>query len=176
VTVYEPSKAYNGLTLYTSGNAQKAVLISMDGKVVHEWKLTIPENWEDPEKKPRPAKVAWEYAHVYPNGDLLALVIDHGHTPIGCCLVKIDKNSKVIWKYIDNTHHHLNVADDGTIYALTHEMRYKRIKGYEQLELPRLDDSLAVVSPDGKLIKKVSIVRIHYADSAPGNDPVFFGS
>ena len=36
VTRHAPEKAYQGLTLYTSGHAQKAFLIDMDGRVVHD--------------------------------------------------------------------------------------------------------------------------------------------
>src|SRR3546814_20592216 len=39
VTIYDPERAANGLTLYTSGHAQEAFLMDMEGKVVHEWSL-----------------------------------------------------------------------------------------------------------------------------------------
>src|SRR3546814_8334429 len=36
VVRYDPARAQNGLTLYTSGHDQGAFLIDMDGRVVHE--------------------------------------------------------------------------------------------------------------------------------------------
>src|SRR3546814_17995229 len=37
VSTYVPSRAANGLTLYTSGHDAKALLVAMDGTVVHRW-------------------------------------------------------------------------------------------------------------------------------------------
>jgi outer membrane protein assembly factor BamB len=81
-----------------------------------------------------------------------------GDTPWGYGLVKMDKNSKVIWKYFDYVHHHLDVTEDGKIYVLTNNIRNNVIKGYEYLAPPRIDDSVVVLSPEGKRIKKVSIM------------------
>jgi hypothetical protein len=159
VTINKPGKTYYGYTLYTSGHAQKAFLISMDGKVVHQWTLPIREIWEDPTRKPRPdGFVVWEYAYLYPNGDLLAIYVGMGDTPWGYGVVKMDKNSKVIWKYFDYVHHHLDVADDGTVYVLANDIRTKRIDEYPNLVPPRLDDYVVVLSPNGKPVKKVSIL------------------
>lgn len=159
VTVYKPGKAYNGFTLYSSSNAQKALLVDMNGKVVHEWRLPIREIWNDPTRELRPAGyIFWEYVRMYPNGDLIALVVGMGDTPWGYGLVKMDKNSKVIWTYWDHVHHWLDVAKDGKIYVLTNDIRNNVIEGYEHLAPPRIDDYVVVLSPAGKQIKKVSIL------------------
>ncbi len=55
-------------------------------------------------------------------------------------------------------HHHLDVTEDGKIYVLTNNIRNNVIKGYEYLAPPRIDDSVVVLSPEGKRIKKVSIM------------------
>jgi hypothetical protein len=164
VTIYKRGQTYNGFTLYTSGHAQKAFLIDMQGKVVHEWSLPLSRiwkgsRWDKAKRKLRPPGfITWEYAYMYPNGDLLALIVGMGDTPWGYGVVKMDKNSKVIWKYWDYTHHHLDVANDGKIYVLTNNIRNNVIKGYEHLAPPRIDDSVVVLSPDGKPLKKVSIM------------------
>ena len=164
VTIYKPQKAYNGYTLYSSSHAQKAFLISMDGKVVHEWSLPLSKiwknsRWDKSKRKPRPPGfVTWEYVYMYPSGDLLALIVGLGDTPWGYGVVKMDKNSKVIWKYWDYTHHHLDVTDDGKVYVLTNNIQNNVIQGYKHLALPRIDDSVVVLSPDGRPLKKVSIM------------------
>ncbi|MDQ3730627.1 MAG: arylsulfotransferase family protein [Pseudomonadota bacterium] len=160
VTRYDSGRAYNGLTLYTSRHAQKAFLISMHGEVVHKWELPIREIWEDPAHSPRPeGYVTWDFVHMFPNGDLLAIYVGHGDTPWGYGLVRMDKNSKVIWKYFDHVHHQVDVAADGKIYALTNDIQKHRVEGYEHLEPPRIDDYVVVLSPDGKQIKKVSVLN-----------------
>lgn len=161
VTIYKPARTYDGFTLYSSSHAQKAFLITMEGKIAHEWNLPIAAVWENPDRQPRPDPyVFWEYPHLYSNGDLLVLYVGMGDTPWGYGLVKMDKNSKVIWKYFDNVHHHLDVAKDSKIYVLTNDIRNSEIerKRYRHLAPPRIDDSVVVLSPDGKLLKKVSIM------------------
>lgn len=158
VTVHEPG-AYDGLTLYASSHAQKAFLITMEGKVVHEWSLPLRSIWENKKRKLRPdGYIAWEHVYMYPNGDLIAMYVGMGDTPWGYGLVKMDKDSNVIWKYWDYTHHHFDVADDGKIYVLTNEIQNDLIPGYEHLAPPRLDDYVVVLSPEGKRLKKVSIL------------------
>lgn len=159
VTIYKRGKTYDGLTLYTSSHAQKASLISMDGEVVHEWSLPIREIWKNPERELRPkGYIAWEYAYMYPNGDLIALIVGMGDTPWGYGLVKMDMDSKVIWTYWDYVHHHLDVTADGKVYVLTNAIHTNVVEGYEFLQPPRIDDYVVVLSPDGRRIKKVSIL------------------
>ena len=50
-----PSRAFDGLTLYTSGHAQKAFLVSMDGEVVHEWQLPFSAGLGRQRRGPGPA-------------------------------------------------------------------------------------------------------------------------
>jgi len=159
VTINEPGETYDGLTLYASSHAQKAFLITMDGKVVHEWSLPLRGIWDNPDRKLRPdGFIAWEHVYMYPNGDLIAMYVGMGDTPWGYGLVKMDKDSKVIWKYWDHVHHHFDVAEDGKIYVLTNEIHNNVIEGYEHLAPPRLDDYVVVLSPEGKQLKKVSIL------------------
>lgn len=159
VTRHDASKAYDGFTLYTSAHAQKAFLIDMDGKVVREWSLPIREIWDNTDREPRPKEfVAWDYVYMYPNGDLLAMYAGAGETPWGYGLIKMDRNSKVIWKYWDHVHHDLDIAKDGRIHVLTNQIQKNVIEGYEHLEPPRIDDYVVVLSPEGKPLKRVSIL------------------
>jgi hypothetical protein len=107
---------------------------------------------------------------MYPNGDLLALIVGMGDTPWGYAVVKMDKNSKVIWKYFDYVHHHLDVADDGKIYVLANAIRTNHIKKYGHLKPPRIDDYVVVLSPNGKPLKKVSILGASATAAAGAND------
>ncbi len=158
VTINKPG-AYEGYTLYSSSDAQKALLISMDGTVVHEWSLQIRDIWDNPNRKLRPDRyIFWEFPYLYPNGDLLALIVGMGDTPWGYGLVKMNKDSEVLWTYFDYVHHHLDVAQDGKIYVLTNDIRTNKIPGYPNLAPPRIDDYVVVLSPEGKRLKKVSVI------------------
>jgi hypothetical protein len=161
VTIHDPTRAHAGYTLYTSGHAQQASLISMTGETVHEWHLPFSAVWDDTAdvKAPRPdSHIYYRKAYLYPNGDLLAIYIASGDTPWGYGLVKMDKDSKVIWTYLQRVHHDLDVSSDGRIYTLTHEIRDTVIENWAHLKAPRIDDFVVVLSPDGQEIEKVSVV------------------
>jgi hypothetical protein len=51
-------------------------------------------------------------------------------------------------------HHDVDVGEDGTIYCITHENVNERPRGLESIPPPWLVDSLAILSPEGKELKK----------------------
>jgi Arylsulfotransferase (ASST) len=161
VTIYDPAKAYNGLTLYTSGHAQKAFLVDMEGRVVHEWGVPFSQIW-DPSaqvKRPQPdTHIYIEKAVLYPNGDLLAVYVAVGDTPWGYGLVKMDKDSNILWKYLAHAHHDVDVASDGNIYVLTQAIGKDDLPEYGHLKAPRIDDYVAVLSSQGEEIKKIRLI------------------
>jgi Arylsulfotransferase (ASST) len=158
VTVYDQKRAYDGLTLYTSGADQKARLISMTDQVLHEWNLPYSQVWDDTAavRHPQPdSQIYLEKAHLLPNGNLLAIYVAVGDSPWGYGLVEMDRDSKVVWKYLQQTHHDFSVGADGKIYALTHAIRTDVVPGQEHLAPPRIDDYAVVLAPDGRELKKV---------------------
>jgi hypothetical protein len=157
---HDPARTQQGLTLYTSGDSARAFLVAMDGEVVHEWQLPFSEVWDEssPIGDPQPDDyIYWRKAMVYPNGDLLAVYVAAGDSPWGYGLVRIDKDSQLIWKYLGQAHHDVDVGDDGRIYALTHEIRHNAYQDFPQLAVPRIDDFVVVLSPDGEELRKVSV-------------------
>ena len=162
VTAYVPGKAQEGLTLYTSGAAPAAYLIDMDGNLVHEWRRPFSTVWQAGSggvAKPRPDPfVHFRNAHAFPNGDLVALYEGNGDTPYGYGVVKLDRNSEVIWNYAGQAHHQLSVAPDGKIYVLTHEIVDEQIEWLEHLARTRLEDFLVVLSPDGEELRKIRLL------------------
>ncbi len=161
VTTHEPGKVQDGLTLYTSGHAQKAFLMDMEGRHVHEWGIPFSQIWDKAAavKKPQPdTHIYIEKAVLYPNGDVLALYVAVGDTPWGYGLVKMDKDSRIIWKYLAHVHHDLNVAPDGNIHVLTQEIGTDDIPQASHLRAPRIDDYVVVLSPEGKELRKVRLL------------------
>ncbi len=158
---YNKEKAYNGVTLYTSGHAQKAFLISMKGQILHEWHLPFSRVWTNPPHITFPASddfIFWMRAQLYPNGDLLAMYIGVEDTPAGYGLVKVDKDSRMIWKYAERVHHDLDVGSDGKIYTLIQGITKEKIPGIK-LAPPLMYDSIVVLSADGQEIKRLSITE-----------------
>lgn len=160
VVRHDQAKAQPGLTLYSSTHEQRAYLIDMRGRVVHEWALPYSRVWEKGAAVARPQRDALVYlekARVLPNGDLLALYSAIGDTPWGYGLVKMDRNARVIWKYLGHAHHDFDLDANGNIVVLTHEISQAELPGLKDLRGPRIDDFIIKLSPDGKEVDKLWI-------------------
>jgi hypothetical protein len=129
VTVCEDT-AFQGFTLYTSGDQAAARLIAMDGRVVHEWSRPYSEVWNDGAAVRSPQRdelIFWHKARLLPNGDLLALYEAAGDTPWGYGLVRLAPDSSVVWSYLQQAHHDLDVMPDGRILTLIHSISNEQV-------------------------------------------------
>ncbi len=160
----KPDKTCDGFTLCMYGGPTKAQLIDMLGHEVHRWHVSFSQLWPKPAHLRGPIDDAGVYfndGHVYPNGDLLVVIegpIDLKNSSNGYGLAKLDKDSHVLWKYAAKCHHDLDVAEDGTIYVLTNEMTDHVPRGLEDIPTPCMVDLIDVLSPDGKLLKRISLL------------------
>jgi hypothetical protein len=162
VTIHDSERASAGYTLYTSAGAAAAHLIDMDGRVVHEWRRPFSEVWHERAavKRPQPdALILLDKARLLPNGDLIAIYAAAGDTPWGYGMVKMDRESNVIWSYLAHTHHDFDIAPDGRILVLTNAFTSEQMEGLGKLNDPYLEDFVVVLSPEGKELKKVSLTR-----------------
>lgn len=162
VTIHDAARVAPGYTLYTAGGEASAHLIGMDGRVVHEWRRPYSTVWNEQAavKSPQPDNlIFFDKARMLPNGDLLAIYAAAGDTPWGYGMVKLDRNSNVIWSYLAHAHHDFDIAPDGRILALTHDFSSDEIDGLGKLDKPFLEDFVAVLSPDGRELKKISLTR-----------------
>lgn len=156
VTVYDERLAYNGLNFVVSADAPMAYIMDMKGNKLHEWRKDFEDVW------PEPFDVAgldqdkeyWKPAWPLENGDLFAIFSDFG-------LIKLDKNSNLLWSYKGRTHHDLFSVENGNIYVLTHEVRNKaklRVK-FRAIKEQILEDFITILSPEGKEIRKISLLE-----------------
>ncbi len=151
VTVHDPRAAHDGLNLVLSGHAPRAVLQDMRGNTLHEWHRAFADVPGFVGFAEHPLhQTHWRRAHVFPNGDLLAIFDGIG-------ILKLDRDSNLIWANNGNAHHDVFVAADGTIYTLTRRERVQhqrlRRKG------PVLEDFISVLAPDGVERRRVSILQ-----------------
>lgn len=145
VTLYNRQLSDKGYNLYSSGHAAYAALIDMKGHVLHEWAYDIKKIW--PQKTFEETTPFWENIYLYPNGDLLAIYHNGG-------IIKINKDSKLLWSYDCSAHHDLDVDADGNIYTLTNE--WTKLKTGVLI----IDNEIFILSPEGKRIKGISFVRL----------------
>ena len=147
ITVYDPEATYDGLNVYTSGHAPEAFLMDMEGNVLHKWAYAVEDVW--PEVPRTIHSTFWRRIYPYPNGDLLAIFEGIG-------MLKLDKDSNLLWAYHGGTHHEAWVADDGDIYVLTRKGQIiERINPTK----PVLPDAITVLSPDGEVKKQVPVLE-----------------
>ncbi len=117
VTVYDPERVSDGLNFYTSGHYTGAFLMDMEGRILHTWQLSYEDAWPERTDPVTPIVTqSWRRAHLFENGDVLAIFEGIG-------LVKVNKDSELLWASDNGSHHDLEVQDDGRIYALTREAR-----------------------------------------------------
>jgi hypothetical protein len=151
VTIYDKNAADSGYNFYVSGHAPEAILMDMDGNVIHAWHYhNAAEIWSDAHPDNDYSNF-WRRAHVFPNGDLLAIYNEIG-------LIKIDKHSNLLWKYRTEKrpHHALTVTDDGTIYVVTNERKPLHSTVIKDQPMVVVD-YITVLSPDGSVVRNVPL-------------------
>jgi hypothetical protein len=163
VPVDDPERTCDGFTLFTAADdGAWAKLLDMRGTVVHHWELPFSRAWTHAPhvKDPLPdEQIHWFRCHLYGNGDLLAIYHADGDTPYGYGLVKLDKDSKLLWAYANHVHHDLDVGEDGNIYTLAQQIVSEPPADLEFLDPPYLTDSLVVLSPEGRELQNIPIAE-----------------
>jgi hypothetical protein len=159
---YRVEDTFNGLTLYTTmGAYPNAELIDMNGKVVHRWQLSMAKACEDASAGSRKAaddRTHWHRVKLFPNGDLVANYNIAGETPYGGGLIRIDKNSNVVWRYMQYVHHDFDIDESGAVYALIHENTKEQIPAAPHLKTPMLKDYIVLLSSQGKELKRIGVL------------------
>jgi outer membrane protein assembly factor BamB len=150
VTLHDRSRASEGLNFYTSGHAAEAVLLRMDGQVVHRWARDFWDVFpDDRAERTQPGTHHWRRAQLLPNGDILAI-----HEGLG--LVKLDKDSNVIWAKRNGAHHDLHVLASGDIAVLAREAKViKRVDARR----PTLEDFVLILDAEGREKERYSVLQ-----------------
>lgn len=99
VTISDRSRAWPGYNLYCSRTAPVALLVDMEGRVVHTW------TYEHDDYK------LWDHAILLGNGDIVALNKFK-------YIFELDWNSNLIWEKRAEVHHEISKAGDGTYFVI----------------------------------------------------------
>ncbi len=160
VTIHDPGLAGRGYNLYTSGHGPEALLIDMNGRELHRWRYPYHKIWgadqesASAKKKgrgpgPGPDVAYWRNARLLPNGDLLAIFEGRG-------LIKLDKDSNLLWASRCGAHHDLDLLDNGDILVLTREARTNPLVSEDQLIL---EDFIATIGAGGEMKHRISLLE-----------------
>jgi hypothetical protein len=157
--VDKPDKTLDGYTLCTFASHHRedhhAYLFNMRGKAVHQWAMPFNKVWPEPEHVRAPvqdAHVNFFGTQLLPNGDLLVTYYSQSDWAYGYGLIKLDKDSNLLWSYPARVHHDIAVAEDGTIYGVQQEIIYEMPPGLQRIPTPCLVDYLVRLSVDGKVL------------------------
>ena len=160
VTVYDPARAEPGWNLCVSAHAAEARLTDMKGVERHRWAFNAKRAWPNLDADPenRGYEKFWRRALLLPGGDLLVIWEYIG-------MARIDSRSQLKWAALNGAHHDAAVDRAGLIYALTRE---KKIIPEINREEPVIEDFVTILSPDGQLVKKISLLRaFEHSEYAP---------
>ena len=142
VVIHDPDLAEAGVNFYNSYGRSAAHLIDMDGRLLHEWSYPFREG-------------DWFHAELMTDGSVLVVVENEG-------LLKIDKESRLLWSFEARAHHDLAIDVDGSIYLLaTRPVRVPEIHPTADV----LDERIIVVTGDG--IKKTEISLLQAFRASP---------
>lgn len=155
--VSSSARAFPGLNLYNSAHAAEATLTDMTGTVLHTWRMPYTAAFPNDPAAPGGASEFWRRVHLYENGDLLAIYEYEG-------IIRIDRDSKLIWARHDGSHHDIEVQGDGAIWTLGRIERVNpSIHPWKQL----LEDTVTVLAPNGRELASHPILeavqRSHFA-------------
>ena len=146
---YDPELSAAGLNLYSSGHGPEAILMDMNGQRLHVWSLPYEKAFPDRLPPPIPMTAGyWRKVHLYPNGDLLAVFEGMG-------LIKLDRNSDLLWAVPNGSHHDLEVRENGEIYVLT---SIAHLRSEIREDGPILEDFVTVLGADGAERRHYSVV------------------
>jgi hypothetical protein len=148
------------LLLLTTVGAPAAWLLDGSGAVVHRWSAPFREAFPDVPHIDDPvpdSRIAFQRARLLPGGDLVVVYQADADTPFGYGAARLDKDSRVVWRYEGCAHHDLDIGPDGAVYLLRHT--------FSELPAPALDlrkrhlrDSVVVLTVAGDLRAEIDLV------------------
>ncbi len=155
VTVHDSARAFQGYNLYNSGHAAAAYLVDMDGRVLHTWRARADDVLGAAGQGDRP----WRRVRLGADGALYA-VWD------GLGVVKLDKDSHVLWAKACEAHDDLQILDRNRLIVLARDhridARYSRSK-------PIVEDIVEVRDgATGELKQRHSVLDAFAASADPG--------
>jgi hypothetical protein len=152
VNVYDETRAYEGVNFFVSGHGTDALLVDMEGKVLHRWSKRFDQLWPRRSVLLRDSKSSAHYfrrGYPQPNGDLIVIFEGLG-------VARLDWSSNILWKRSIRAHHDLRLLPDGEIAILTRKAGL--VTAIDQTR-PVLDDFITILASNGKVKKRVSVLE-----------------
>ena len=184
VLQYDASRSQPGYTLYALAPDLSAHLVDRNGRELHQWSLSRNEVIPGAAGQPRTLfgmlEPQVEGGHLFSNGDLLLVYAQKAMGAWDTLLVKLDKDSRIIWRTEVRAHHAVEVVED-RIYALSQILKppsptpdVPSLAG-----MPYLDESVSILDSNGNEVSTHSILHafantknMRLVDEVPFNDRI----
>lgn len=148
VTRYDVGSAHVGLNLFNVREASSAQLMSMDGRVLHQWSSAEKGRTYRLLRERRPWWMeGWNHVELAENGDLLVI---GSHQ----MLLRLDWESNLEWKADISAHHDLFIDESGNVHVLVDGIRTVDFAGQS---VTFQDNYIAVLTADGEPTGRISI-------------------
>ena len=153
VVRHDETRTQPGLNLYSSGSAAEAFLMTMDGEVLHRWHADFWSVWPGyPVSKTLATTQWWRRVALLPDGGLLALFEGLG-------LVRLDRESRVVWARPMGAHHDLALLPDGGFYVLSHDIQLVPARSTGDAdEVPIYEDYVERLDASGRTLQRFSLL------------------
>jgi hypothetical protein len=173
VTIFNPAKAQPGITLVTgmwndSGEWHPEVrLLDMQGQVLHRWQIYPEKIW------PESPHDDWvkgthnqntNYVHgsaLLAGGDIIVNIEYAGTVRISAC-------GDIKWTVPLRLHHSIFEDDDGNFWAAGVYWREQAVAKYVHLKPPFAEEMMVKFSPDGEVLREISILDVLYQSGYQG--------
>ncbi len=181
VTHFDKHQAFPGLTLLSGffDDGLELRLVRLDGSLVNRWPARFHDLIRDTahiQPQDRIPRTDWNTsllgAMAFPDGSILFNLEAGG-------LVKLDRCGAVQWTLRSMVHHSIEQAEDGGFWVPS--IRYVgRDSPFPLLTPPYKEETLMKVSPDGKVLQEISVLRLIFDNNlhallfANGRDGVKF--
>jgi hypothetical protein len=151
---HDPQRSAGGVNLYVSAHAPEALLMDMEGRILHRWVRPSADIWPGPKQKRKGARY-FRRAYLLEDGALLVIFEGLG-------IAKLDADSNVLWasppEGVDGptAHHDVEVQPNGDLLTLT---RLPRIIPWLNRRKHMLDDFVTIYGPDGEKKLQISLAE-----------------
>ncbi len=147
VTRHDPTRVSPGVNLYVSGHGPEVVLMDMLGKPLHRWRYAFEKAF--PDTPPTLDTAYIRRAHLYPDGELLALYQGGG-------MIKMDRKSQLIWASPLPYYNHLFVTPGGQILSIA---KTARMIPELRADSAVLEDSIVRLDSAGRVESRLSLLE-----------------
>ena len=146
VVRFQADRAQPGLNFYVSGHGPEALLIDLEGRVLHRW--AAPFRRAFPSRKVTQETTYWRRARLLENGDVIAIFQGGG-------MIRLDTQSRLLWSLDAGFYNDIEIGSQGTIYSIHKEAQKEETAAGG---MPILEDFLVEISPSGEVLRRTSLL------------------